>query len=435
MSSTTIKDRLSTASPQWFSAYCIIAAFGTYFCMYAFRKPFTAGTFDGIVLAGVGYKTVLVTSQVFGYTLSKFIGIKYVSELRASQRAFGILALIGIAEVALLLFAIVPAPYNFVMLFLNGLPLGMVFGLVLRFLEGRRMTEALSAGLCASFIVSSGVVKSVGRMLIQDYGISEFWMPFLTGLIFILPLLLFVWMLNQIPPPSKEDIIQRAERVSMNHQMRSEFLSRHAVGLLGLLSVFILLTIMRSIRDDFAVEIWQGLGEGDEPAIFAKSETWVMIGVVVLNGAAIQIKSNRNAFISALGLIVAGFILVVASLACQQGGYLRPFPFMVFMGFGAYVPYVAFHTTVFERLIAAFREKATIGYLMYLADATGYLGYVAIMLLREWFTPEIDFLRFFMTISYVIAIVCIVLTFFLTIYYFKKLPDTETTQLAINTEP
>ena len=27
------------------SAWCVVAAFGTYFCMYAFRKPFTAGTY------------------------------------------------------------------------------------------------------------------------------------------------------------------------------------------------------------------------------------------------------------------------------------------------------------------------------------------------------------------------------------------------------
>ena len=203
--------------------------------MYAFRKPFSAGTFEGMELAGIGFKTVLITSQVIGYTLSKFIGIKYVSEVSPSKRAISILFLIGMAELFLLLFGLVPAPYNFVMLFLNGLPLGMVFGLVLRYLEGRRMTEALSAGLCASFIVSSGVVKSVGRSLIQDYGISEFWMPFLTGLIFVIPLLLFVWMLNQIPPPSKTDVEHRTERVSMNHHQRMDFFRRHFVGLFGLL--------------------------------------------------------------------------------------------------------------------------------------------------------------------------------------------------------
>ena len=72
-------------------------------------------------------------------------------------------------EVALLLFALVPAPYNFGCLFLNGLPLGMVFGLVLSFLEGRRLTEALAAGLCASFIVAlSAAVLALCYMLHQQ---------------------------------------------------------------------------------------------------------------------------------------------------------------------------------------------------------------------------------------------------------------------------
>ena len=31
----------------------------------------------------------------------------------------------------------------------------MVFGLVLAYLEGRKLTESLAAGLCASFIISS----------------------------------------------------------------------------------------------------------------------------------------------------------------------------------------------------------------------------------------------------------------------------------------
>lgn len=402
--------------------------------MYAFRKPISAGTFEGVYLAGFGYKTVLITSQVLGYTLSKFIGIKYVSEVAPSRRAIGILILIGLAEFFLLLFGLVPAPYNFVMLFLNGLPLGMVFGLVLRYLEGRRMTEALSAGLCASFIVSSGVVKSVGRLLIRDWGVSEFWMPFFTGLIFVVPLVGFVWMLNQIPPPSKEDVEHRSERVSMDHRQRREFFSRHAVGLFGLLAVFVLITVMRSIRDDFAVEIWAGLGEGGKPAIFTWSEMCVMIGVVVLNGAAIQIRSNRTAFISSLGLVAGGFVLVLISLLSQRAGYLSAFPFMVLMGFGAYVPYVAYHTTVFERLIAAFREKANLGYLMYLADASGYLGYVAIMLMREWFTPEIDFLQFFIMTSYVIAIACIAITLGVSLYYVRRLPGVDEAKLALETE-
>ena len=178
-----------------FSFYCIIAAFGTYFCMYAFRKPFTAATYDDLSIFGIGLKTALIAAQVSGYTLSKFLGIKFVSEMAPTRRAIAIIGLILVAELALILFALTPAPWNIFWLFLNGLPLGMIFGLVLGFLEGRKTSEALAAGLCASFILSSGFVKSVGRILIEKYHVDIFWMPFLTGLIFLLPLLGFVWML------------------------------------------------------------------------------------------------------------------------------------------------------------------------------------------------------------------------------------------------
>jgi len=51
----------------------------------------------------------------------------------------------------------VPAPYNIPFLYLNGLPLGMVYGVVLGFLEGRKQTDALVAGLTASFIFCVGL--------------------------------------------------------------------------------------------------------------------------------------------------------------------------------------------------------------------------------------------------------------------------------------
>ena len=113
--------KLATAHPAVFSTYCIVAAFGTYFCMYGFRKPFTAATFEDTVWLGIGFKTILVAAQVAGYTLSKFIGIKVVSEMPARYRAISILALIAIAELALLLFAMTPVPWNFIWLFANGL--------------------------------------------------------------------------------------------------------------------------------------------------------------------------------------------------------------------------------------------------------------------------------------------------------------------------
>jgi hypothetical protein len=64
-----------------------------------------------------------------------------------------------------------------------------------------------------------------------------------------------------------------------------------------------------------------------------------------------------------------------------------------------YVPYVAVHTTVFERLIALTRDRGNIGYLMYLADAIGYLGYVTVMIARRLWKAEGSFLQFFNTVT------------------------------------
>lgn len=409
--------KLANAHPTIFSAYCIVAAFGTYFCMYGFRKPFAAGTYEDIIWLGIGFKTILVAAQVTGYMLSKFIGIKVVSEMRSRYRAVTLLGLIGIAELALLMFAVTPPPWNFVWLFANGLPLGMVFGLVMGFLEGRQVTEFLAAGLCASFIVASGFVKSVGRTLIQQFGMNEFWMPFSTGLLFLFPLAICVFMLSQIPPPDHQDEVSRTRREPMNRVQRLAFFRKHMIGLCGLLTIYVLLTIVRSIRDDFAVEIWRDMGIGDEPTVFARSEFWVMIGVVLITGMTSLIRNNRTAFLSSIGMLILGFGIVLISVWGYQSNVFSPMTFMVTLGLGLYVPYVALHTTVFERLIASFGEVATIGYLMCLADAVGYLGYVSVMVFRNLATGEVDFLKLMTWSASFVAFVASSIAIALLVYY------------------
>jgi Family of unknown function (DUF5690) len=390
------------------TAWSVTAAFGAYFCMYAFRKPFTAGTYAELSVGGIGYKTILVTSQTLGYTLSKFIGIKVVSEVEPQRRLARLLTLIGGAEATLFLFGLTPAPFNFVWLFCNGLFLGMVFGLVLGFLEGRKQTEALAAGLCTSFIVADGVTKSAGGFLLKA-GVSEYWMPFWAGLLFVPPLLLFAWMLRCIPRPSREDVAARSARVPMNGVERWSFFRRYAAGLVLLVLMYLLITILRSVRADFAPEIWAGLKVRISPDIFAWSEIAVAIGVVALNGSAVLINGNRRAFFFALALSISGVLLVAMALVGLRAQAVSPFTFMVLHGLGLYLPYIAVQTTIFERLIAMTRDRGNIGYLIYLADSFGYLGYVAVLFARSRWGPPEDFLGFFITLSWVIVVASLVL--------------------------
>jgi hypothetical protein len=405
------------------STWCIVAAFGTYFCTYAYRKPFTADTYSRFTLWGADYKGLLVAAQMIGYMLSKFVGIKIVAEMRPERRALAILVLVGLAQVALLLFAIVPPPYNLICMFLNGLPLGMVFGLILGFLEGRKATEALTAGLCVSFILASGVTKSVGGELLK-WGIGLFWMPFVSGLVFAGPLLFFVWMLSRIPPPTEVDIAVRQARLPMNGRERWCFFRAYALGLIPLLGFFLLCTVLRSLRDDFARELWQGLGYGKEAAeLFTYSETPVALVVTVVNGATILIRNNRQALLGALGTSLVGFVLGLIALVGLESGRLSGFAFVVLLGVGLYLPYIAVHTTILERLIALARDRGNLGYLMSLADSLGYLGYVILLLSASLIPREPGpFLQYFKLASWMVCLLSLVFVVAAMIFFVRRLP-------------
>ncbi|MDP1799377.1 MAG: DUF5690 family protein [Planctomycetaceae bacterium] len=420
-----------TDTATWFWAFwSVTAAFGTYFCMYAFRKPFAAGAYADSEVAGIAFKTVLVTSQGAGYMLSKFIGIKVVSEMPPVRRPWAILALILLAELALLAYGLSPRPWNAVWLFANGLPLGMVFGLVLSCLEGRRVTDALTAGLCASFILADGVTKSVGSWLLANQ-ISEDWMPAAAGLIFLPPLGIFVAMLSCIPQPTVSDQEARSERTTMSRGDRWTLFGKHAVGLSLIVGLYLLITILRSVRADFAPELWRGLGESAVPSLFTRSEMYVAFGVIVVNGSLVAIRDNRRAFFGSLAVCCAGLVLLLIALIGLQLGQLSAFPFMVLMGLGLYLPYVAVHTTVFERFLAMTRDRGSIGFLMSVADAIGYLGYVGVMLSRNlWPTTE-NFLGFFTLIGWLTTLMSVMLLALTWRYFSMRYRDPQFEPLPV----
>jgi hypothetical protein len=331
-----------------------------------------------------------------------------IAETQPAQRVRVFVGLILSAEVTLIGFGLTPAPWSLVWLFLNGLPLGLVFGLVLGFLEGRRKTEALAAGLCVSFIFADGIAKSVGTWL-TTIGVSEYWMPAAAGAVFLAPIMFFAWMLTRIPAPDEQDVIERSERAPMTKQARSDFFRKFAPGLLLLLVMYGLIGILRGVRGDFAPEIWAGLREKPDASMFARSEILAGSGVLFVFAFVALIRDNRRGLLAGLGLASVGCLVLMASLFGIGAKSISPFAFMALTGFGLYLPYFAVHTTVFERLIALTRERGNIGYLMYLADASSYAGYVVVLLVRTWMKPDAaSFLPFFIELCWVVAITGVV---------------------------
>lgn len=408
-----------------FILFTSLAAFGTYFCMYAFRKPFSVATFEGLSHWGVDYKILLIVAQVVGYTLSKMLGVKIISEMDRSRRLYILLGFIGFAELALLGFALTPAPWNIGFLFLNGLPLGMIWGIVVSYLEGRKTSEVLGVILASSFIVSSGVVKSVGKFLLDNFGVSEFWMPFLTGLIFIIPMVGFAFLLEKIPPPNEEDIQLKSERTKMNGRERYDFYRSYALPLTLFLILFIMLTAARDFRDNFAREIWDAVGYSGSSTVYSVSEIPIAVSVLILLALVGNITHNIKALrLYHLATFLGGG-LILASTLLFQNFVLNPMAWMILSGFGIYISYLPFNGIYFDRLIAVFRIKGNIGFLIYFYDSFGYLGSVMILLYKNFGQAELSWLKFFVNGLYILGFTGILATTLSVLYYNRKLKKHE----------
>ncbi len=405
-----------------FVAFTVFAAFGTYFCTYAFRKPFAVGLFEGVtqvpLLGAVDTKVVLIVSQVAGYAISKFVGIKLVSEMPAPRRAVAIALAIGFAELALLLFAVAPSSLKPLCLFLNGLPLGMVWGLVFGFLEGRRVSDVLGAAVSASFIVAGGFVKTVGEV-VMGWGVTEAWMPFVTGALFVVPLAGFVWLLAQVPPPTGMDEAERLHRAPMNGTERWRFFARLAPGLVLLTFAYVLMTAYRDFRDNFAHEIWDALGYVDVPSILTMSEIPVAIGALFAVGSVMAVRDNQRAVLVVHALLVVGVGVIGTSTLLFQLGMLDPAWWMILVGFGLYVGYVPYNCVLFDRLIPAVGLVGTATFMIYVTDSFGYLGSVVLMLYKSLGHPDLSWLDFFVGFSWVTAVSTAVL-FVVSAGYFRS---------------
>ena len=421
-----------------FSVYAVVAAFTTYFCMYAFRKPFLATSYEDTEMAVrlfgqlLDPKTVFAISQIIGYATSKYLGMKFCSEAQRGRLWLYLLLLILTAWATLLLFAILPAYLKILAIFCNGLPLGMVWGMVVRYLEGRHTSELLLAGLSCSYILASGEVKSVGAWLMNDVGVAEFWMPFATGAIFLIPFFLAVFLLSQLPPPTSEDIRLRSERSIMGRGERWKFLRTFLPGMILLCLAYFFLTAYRDFRDIYQSELFLEMGVTDSSA-FSRTERPIAFGVIASLVVLYFIRNNRLGLIGAYVIMLGGLSLMGGSTLLFQLGQIEGETWMILSGLGAYLAYVPYGSVLFDRTIAYTHFAGTAVFAIYLTDAIGYTGSVGIQLFKDLFQGDSSRLGFMLGFTNFMAILGFVLLL-LSLLYFLRVKPASTPQ-ATSPEP
>ncbi|MFC4992462.1 DUF5690 family protein [Rubritalea tangerina] len=426
-----LHNKLGDSSDGVLTLYAVVAAFITYFAMYAFRKPFAAAAFEGAVWFGgeVSIKAVLASSQLIGYALSKIVGIKVCSELDHAKRGVFLVGIILLAELSLLCFGLVPDDWKFIAIGINGLALGLVWGVVVTFLEGRKTSEIMLAGLSCAFIMASGVVKDFGRAvmagseatwwhgtpvlsryLVEWYGpVSEGWMPFVVGLHYLPVFVIAVILLKQLPAPNKLDIAERSERKTMSGAERGQFFTRFAGGICMLCFIYLFMTAYRDYRDTYQVEIFGLLGyeaSAENKSLLGNAEMIVAFAVTIGLGALYWLRHlfHQHGLVLVWGFMTLGMLALGGGTLLYDSGMVSGFTWMVLTGVGVYLTYVPFGSVLFDQIIASTRFVGTAVFAIYLCDGVGYIGTVGLYFVGDLLFGEMNKLEFFHHFTHLLTV-------------------------------
>lgn len=369
------------------------AALVSYALVYALRKPFTAATFDGLEFLGMDYKTATSIVQIAGYVLSKLLGIKLVSELQRRHRLPFLIGSVAMAELSLLAFGLVPVPWNIVALFFNGLSLGCMWGVIFSYLEGRRLSGVLASVMGMSIACSSALAKSAGLYLIRDLGVDPFWMPAVIGGVAFVLLVVLAFALNALPDPSAEDRAACAERVPMDGRQRRQIFLRFAPLLTMLFAANLFVTVIRDIKEDFLVNI---VDTSQLSAWAFSGVDAVVTAIILLLFLAVSlIRSHLNVLCTLLVLVLVSMFALVYVAWNYDWLALSPLAWLFVQSLGVYTAFLSFQTLFFERFVACYHIRGNVGFFIVTIDFIGYVGTVGVLVFKELFAGELDWLAFY----------------------------------------
>lgn len=377
------------------------AALLSYTLVYALRKPFTAVTFDGLEFMGMDYKTSATVIQIAGYLIAKLLGIKLISELERKRRLPFIVGSVVLAEASLLLFAFCPAPYNVLALFLNGLSLGCMWGVIFSFLEGRRVSGILASIMGVSIAFSSGLAKSVALFVMNDLGVDPFLMPAVIGGVALVLLLLLAFALDRLPEPDEDDVRHCTQRVPMDGCRRKEIFLQFAPLLVLLFVGNLFITIIRDIKEDFLVNLVDT----------TRFSSWAISGVegvvtLLILGLLLTVslvRNHRRVLNTVLLLAIAGLFGLVLVASMYDTLHLSPLNWLFCQSLGLYIAYLSFQTIFFDRFVACYGINGNVGFFIATIDFIGYLGTVGVLVFKELATGSMQWMEFYNTLVIVLG--------------------------------
>jgi hypothetical protein len=379
---------------------------------------------------GLEYKILLVAFFLFGYTTSKFYGIKFIPEVDPKKRGYWIVGLCGVAEIFLIIFGFVKYPYGFIPQILSGIALGPMWGLTFAYLEGRQYSEVMAAGMGVSTIVSSGILKSISKGLLDTGWIGEYWMPPFVGACFFPLLLLFVFCLESLPDPSEDDVDVKTERVQMDGDDRIRYIKEFWPAVITLTALYIFISAYRDTRDNFSVELYESLNVDEGAIVFTISEFIVGFSICIPIIVFTFMKINIWYLVAYFCLMWIGEGTLLIWTILIDTGHMKGLYYMVLIGVSTYIAEMPFNGILGDLILALFKYRANSSLFMYITDSFGYAASIVLLLIKNLASPNLSWGEFFIKCSYVVVAVVISLSIVSLVYLVIKLnrwtfPDEE----------
>jgi len=208
----------------------------------------------------------------------------------------------------------------------------------------------------------------------------------------------------------------------MDGRKRVSFVKHFLPGLLFLMVAYFFLTTYRDFRDNYMVEILDGLGFNydDNQTIISRTETLVAFGVMVAMALLNTIRHNRAGLVAAYAVMTGGVVLLGLSTLLLEMNVINGFWWMTLTGLGSYLAYVPYGSLLFDRMMASTRVVGTAVFAIYVADAIGYTGSVGIQLYKDLAQSDMSRLGFFKGFTWFMAALGTVCLVSSCIYFVRK---------------
>eukprot|EP01083_Nonionella_stella_P012122 34414_1 len=416
-------DRCMQKSQVFTGLSVLFIATPAYFCVYAIRTPLLVPLYKDELAFGIPLKEAFGIAQTFGYTLGKIPAIIYFSRLTRTEwrRALHILMFAA----TILLFGMT-VPINEVKVISVMCAISCIsptWGIFLRYMEGRRMSDLMFAGFNFSFIAASGVWRTVSAGLLEG-GVSEWWNPLLVATMASCAFHPLVIFLDMAPEPTVEEQAARSKRKPATTRSQLDMVLRWWPGLTALIAVYSMYSLLRNYYDFFNPEIWLSITTGKvDSSVYTLTDVPVAVSISISLMFLYIIQDNRTGFFVIILYMAMGCVVLALSTFAFSLGALSGFAWMFTLGLGMLMVYVPLGGIIYERLIAVGKEPITMTFLSYLSDGCGAAMTIAFLVYKAC-SPKgtnDDYRTTFAMLTYIAAISGISLFVTSAIYFYLRI--------------